>query len=291
MVQHMVQYLVQRLSDRWLRLPSSPNSLLPRGGKGTRGIATGFTLVEPLMALVVVSVLLVTTAPIVVLSVASRVRARQVELASQAARGYVDNLRSRAIDPPSTTNANITPPRTAIAQDFRYTTCVTDNPTNNPPTHVGTTPPCLRFRVPLSPNFMRPTFTAADFTNNPANTDQGVLVDGNGDGNYRGVLDYRIQAIRTMIPNETVATPATADAVRRRGYSLIVRIYQGNSTLGQPLSITQVERIFTASSSGNALRTRDNPLVVIRTEITGDSTSEDYTNQNNDGIAPNLYRQ
>ncbi|MCS6812812.1 MAG: hypothetical protein NZ772_04470 [Cyanobacteria bacterium] len=288
--------MLKHLTVRWLHLLSSPDPLLPRGkqqasrdqGPSPMRMTTGFTLVEPLMALVVVSVLLVTTAPVMVLSVASRVRARQIELASQAARSYIDNLRSRSIDPPSTTNANISPARTAVARDFRYTTCTV---AQSPPTRTATDPACVRFPVPLGNNFMPPTFTAADFTNVPANTDQGVLIDGNGDGSYRGIVDFRIQAIRTMIPGETVATPATADAVRRRGYSLIVRVYQGNSTLGQPLSVREVERAFTASTSGNTRRTRDNPLVVMRTEITGDSTRTDYTDPAVDnGIAPNLYR-
>lgn len=273
--------MLKYLSVRWLRLPLSSNSSAPRPD------ALGFTLVEPLMALVVVSVLLVTTAPVIVLSVASRVRARQIELASQAARSYIDNLRSKSIDPPSTVNPNPNVTRTALARDFRYTTCTADQ---TPSTRTATDPACVRFPVPLGNNFMPPTFTAADFTKGD-NTDQGVLIDGNGNGSYRDIIDFRIQAIRTMIPGETVATPATADAVRRRGYSLIVRVYQGNSTLGQPLSVREVERAFSASTSGNTRRTRDNPLVVMRTEITGDSTRVDYTDPAVDnGIAPNLYR-
>ncbi len=61
----------------------------------------GFTIIESLMALMVVSILMVALSPVVVLSVATRVQARRVELATQAARTYIDGVRADIIlDPP-----------------------------------------------------------------------------------------------------------------------------------------------------------------------------------------------
>jgi prepilin-type N-terminal cleavage/methylation domain-containing protein len=54
---------------------------------------SGFTLIESLLAIIIVSVLMVAIAPVITLSVATRVQARRVELATQAARNYIDAVR------------------------------------------------------------------------------------------------------------------------------------------------------------------------------------------------------
>ncbi len=61
------------------------------------------------MAIVVVAILMLAVSPVIVLSVASRVQARRVEMATQAARAYIDGVRNGAIDPPPfiSPNANI----------------------------------------------------------------------------------------------------------------------------------------------------------------------------------------
>lgn len=61
----------------------------------------GFTVIESLLALILVSILMVALSPVIVLSVATRVQARRVELATQAARTYIDGVRAQTIlDPP-----------------------------------------------------------------------------------------------------------------------------------------------------------------------------------------------
>ena len=77
---------------------------------------SGFTIVEALMALIIASILLIGLAPIVVLSVASRVQARRVDLGTQAARSYIDGLRAGVITPPSDNNAVFSsPPDVGVA--------------------------------------------------------------------------------------------------------------------------------------------------------------------------------
>lgn len=66
---------------------------------------SGFTIVESLVAIVVVGVLMTAIAPVIALAVGTRVQARRVELATQAARAYIDGIRSGAITPPTTTVA------------------------------------------------------------------------------------------------------------------------------------------------------------------------------------------
>jgi prepilin-type N-terminal cleavage/methylation domain-containing protein len=56
----------------------------------------GYTIIESLVAMIVVSVLMIAIAPVMAFSVATRVQARRVELATQAARAYIDALRTGA---------------------------------------------------------------------------------------------------------------------------------------------------------------------------------------------------
>jgi len=59
----------------------------------------GYTIIESLVAMIVVSVLMIAIAPVMAFSVATRVQARRVELATQAAKTYIDALRTGAIPP------------------------------------------------------------------------------------------------------------------------------------------------------------------------------------------------
>ncbi len=60
----------------------------------TQSSQSGFTIIESLMAVVVVSILMAAIAPAIALSVATRVQAKRIEQASQAARAYVDGVKA-----------------------------------------------------------------------------------------------------------------------------------------------------------------------------------------------------
>ncbi|WP_460203125.1 hormogonium polysaccharide secretion pseudopilin HpsB [Scytonema sp. NUACC21] len=61
---------------------------------------SGFTIIESLVAIIVVSILLAAISPVIVLSVATRVQAKRVELATEAAKIYVEGLRTKTIPAP-----------------------------------------------------------------------------------------------------------------------------------------------------------------------------------------------
>ena len=63
---------------------------------------SGFTIIESLVALLVVAILLTAIAPVIVLATATRVQSRRVELSTQAAKTFIDGIRTGAITPPST---------------------------------------------------------------------------------------------------------------------------------------------------------------------------------------------
>lgn len=59
---------------------------------------SGFTIIESLVAIIVVGILMTAIAPTIVLSVATRVQARRVELAADAAQSYIDGVRTNTIE-------------------------------------------------------------------------------------------------------------------------------------------------------------------------------------------------
>ncbi|MCX7592219.1 MAG: hormogonium polysaccharide secretion pseudopilin HpsB [Fischerella sp.] len=70
----------------------------------------GFTIVESLVALLVAAILLAAIAPVLVLSTATRVQSRRVELATLAAQTYIDGVKSNTIaDPPPTNPITMAP--------------------------------------------------------------------------------------------------------------------------------------------------------------------------------------
>ncbi|MEG4424797.1 MULTISPECIES: hormogonium polysaccharide secretion pseudopilin HpsB [unclassified Microcoleus] len=58
---------------------------------------SGYTIIESLVAMIVVSVLMIAIAPVMAFSVAIRVQARRTELAAMAGRAYIDGLRAGSI--------------------------------------------------------------------------------------------------------------------------------------------------------------------------------------------------
>jgi prepilin-type N-terminal cleavage/methylation domain-containing protein len=73
----------------------------------------GFTIIESLMAIIVVTILMIAIAPTLALSVANRVQARRVEFGTQAARGYIDGVRSGVIPAPQELPSSATIPPAA----------------------------------------------------------------------------------------------------------------------------------------------------------------------------------
>ena len=74
----------------------------------------GYTIIESLVAMIVVSVLMIAIAPVMAFSVATRVQAKRIEMATQAAKTYIEALRSGALkfDP---TNKNGFPAKSTTA--------------------------------------------------------------------------------------------------------------------------------------------------------------------------------
>ncbi|MGB3639552.1 MAG: hormogonium polysaccharide secretion pseudopilin HpsB [Rivularia sp. (in: cyanobacteria)] len=65
---------------------------------------TGFTIIESLVAVIVLGILMTAIAPTIVLSTATRIQSRRIELATQAARAYIDGVSTGNIPAPPVTN-------------------------------------------------------------------------------------------------------------------------------------------------------------------------------------------
>lgn len=67
----------------------------------------GFTIMESLIAMVVVSSLMLAISPVLILSASTRVQSRRVELSAQIARSFIDGVRSGRIKAEDITTVNI----------------------------------------------------------------------------------------------------------------------------------------------------------------------------------------
>ncbi|MEG3894348.1 MULTISPECIES: hormogonium polysaccharide secretion pseudopilin HpsB [unclassified Microcoleus] len=86
----------------------------------------GYTIIESLVAMIVVSVLMIAIAPVMAFSVATRVQARRTELATQAARTYIDALRTGALRPNDPTNPGFPTTRVLAPQPVAQAPILTD---------------------------------------------------------------------------------------------------------------------------------------------------------------------
>ncbi|MBW4615698.1 MAG: hormogonium polysaccharide secretion pseudopilin HpsB [Desmonostoc vinosum HA7617-LM4] len=64
---------------------------------------SGFTIVESLVAILVAAILLTAIAPVLVISTATRVQARRVELATEAAKAFIDAIKAKTVSDPAIT--------------------------------------------------------------------------------------------------------------------------------------------------------------------------------------------
>jgi prepilin-type N-terminal cleavage/methylation domain-containing protein len=79
---------------------------------------SGFTIIESLVALLVVAILLTAIAPVIVLATATRVQSRRVELATQATKTFIDGIRTGAITAPSEITPALDAPSTTIKRNL-----------------------------------------------------------------------------------------------------------------------------------------------------------------------------
>ncbi|MGF1493579.1 MAG: hormogonium polysaccharide secretion pseudopilin HpsB [Microcoleaceae cyanobacterium] len=103
---------------------------------------SGFNLIESLVAIVLVAILLVAIGPVIAYSVGTRVQAKRIELASQAARTYADAVRAESVD---FNSIGTTKPSAVAAPSTGTLTCNTSQKCTAPAESSGVHLYCVDF--------------------------------------------------------------------------------------------------------------------------------------------------
>jgi prepilin-type N-terminal cleavage/methylation domain-containing protein len=201
----------------------------------------GFTIVESLLAIILVSILLAAIAPVLVLATANRVQAKRVELATNAAKAYVDGVRAGTIDVSDVLNSNrelaeIGPPNSA-----GRLTCQANKDCDVP-----------------AP---RPNYKL-------------FCVDGEGDGacTNNSLKDMLVQ-VSAYQQTSTTSTSTNPNS----GFQLGIRVYradafQDSAPLKSSVNNARNNRRAQATTFTGGLGDRKAPQIEMQTEIVTDST-------------------
>lgn len=208
---------------------------------------SGFTIIESLIAIIVVTILMVGLAPILTLAVANRVQARRVELATQAAKSYIDGVRSGAIpfgDNPAN-GAN------AITADNKNSSG--DNISDVPaPSTKGTLSCNSGDSKPYCTSPVAPTGSIF------------YCVDGGSDGNCNTNKDFIIQAFGKITTDGANSVNAAKNYLN---YSLAVRVYRADAFTSEFVKGFGKEGTQSTFTGGTGLTSIQYPLVQMATEI------------------------
>jgi prepilin-type N-terminal cleavage/methylation domain-containing protein len=163
----------------------------------------GFTIIESLVAIVVVSILLAAIAPVLSLSVATRVQSRRVELATQAAKTYIDGVRAQKITAPTETGASTTPSAYNAPTATGTLTCTANSYCTVP---TGTSLYCVDFDSTNNCETSSLTdMVVQAFRYNPSNSNSNPAIT----GYTLGLRVYRSDAFRdsaTLLKNKPTKT-------------------------------------------------------------------------------------
>ena len=209
----------------------------------------GFTIIESLVAMIVASSLMLAIAPVLILSTATRVQSRRVELGSQAARSFIDAIRSGRVATQST-GANptqyITTVSTTSAATASASRIITDN--NK-----------ISDYLISSTNMSTPTSA----TNLYCVQSDGIILTPNCSSNPNQKNLFYIQAGRTIIQN----------AGNNDGYRLAVRVYRKDidftTTILANTGTTKNTQTLVTAGSGN----KQAPLVEMAADVTNSNTN------------------
>lgn len=227
---------------------------------------SGFTLMESLMAIVVLTIMLVGIAPMIVLSTAVRVQARRVEMATQAARSYIDGVRAEVIDDPNAI-VELIENDDGEFEPLRFATFSNvDAPTGDALTTCN------------------PSTTGYPYCPNPSSPSTGAVslycvdYDGDEDCSTGSPNDMIVQAYRSV--TDTPTDPDEQQRILDQGYLLGIRVYRADAFDGSGDSLKRMR-----DNDGEGYRQRASsatidrqaPLVEMTTEIIRSGTSyEDF---------------
>ena len=245
------------------KLPSSPPT------------QAGFTLIECLLAIIIVALLMVAVAPAVVLSMATRVQSRRVELATAAARTYIDGIRSGTIKKP----ISIAPIEKQGVSLFLISSASAVPALQGPSSTLTCTPPSTTSPLPkgyyCDPQEELGTAPTGAIGLNKQSL-YCVNLNGSGCNNSpEGRQNFIIQAIRSVTPNPNGAQLPPQDLDGSQGYFLGVRVYRVDAfdNSGSQLPTKPLDGKKRVATFTGGLGDRRAPIVEMATEIRTSDTS------------------
>ena len=214
-----------------------------QGGKSPPASQSGFTIIESLVAIIVVTILMIGLAPVITLSVATRVQARRVEQATQAARSYLDGVRTGAIAFGPTDAGDAERTHGAITEDQASDSDDNLNQVAAPP---KATPNCA----------------ANQYCSQPTQNDAVFYcVDGDEDDQCNSFQDFIIQAFGKI--------PTQGGAPNRiyQSYKLGVRVYRADAFTSDFTQGFEKDAPQSSFTGGIGLSPNQAPLVIMSTEV------------------------
>ena len=212
---------------------------------------SGFTIIESLVAILIVAILMAAIAPAIVISTATRVQSRRVELATQATKAFIDGIRTGAITAPSTIiDGTLAAPTSATPRRVSDVAAVAATPA------TATTPATAA--IPAITG--RPQDYLINTTNMPAPTSATGLYCFNQNGTISTTdcsnIQFYIQAGRI------VQSTGIND-----GYRLGIRIYRADVAFSKTLKASTDTTKTTQKTFTGGLGDRQAPLIEMTTDI------------------------
>ncbi|MEH1768289.1 hormogonium polysaccharide secretion pseudopilin HpsB [Nostoc sp.] len=196
---------------------------------------SGFTIIESLVAIIIVAILLAAIAPTIVIATATRVQSKRVELATQAVRTFIDGLKIGAVTAPTTT---ITPDGTLAGN--LLTTSTTSMP-------VPTATTSLYCVTKDANNNL--TISAPNCTSN---------------------LFY-IQAVKVIVTGSTPINTTTGQPID--GYGLGIRVYRSDIDFTKTVNASTSSNNNRQNTFTGSLGSTQSPLVEMTTVIASKNTT------------------
>ncbi|MGK7924476.1 MAG: hormogonium polysaccharide secretion pseudopilin HpsB [Spirulina sp.] len=215
----------------------------------------GFTIIESLLAIIVVGILIVAIGPVIALSAATRIQARRIEWATQASRTYLDGIQGQTIAPPplqpvpATTKKNYTDALNSIL----------------PPDVTGGLTCAVRTQTGASP-----TDLGSGYCTTPAPTAQFALYCVDGDNNNACTTDSQRDFLIQAAGVSATGNPT-------QGYLLGIRVYRADGFKGtDPLKKTDPGATSVkAKTFAGGLGDRKAPIIETITEVIDSDTTFD----------------
>ncbi|MEH2263105.1 hormogonium polysaccharide secretion pseudopilin HpsB [Nostoc sp.] len=197
----------------------------------------GFTIIESLVAILIVAILLAAIAPTIVIATATRVQSKRVEQATQAARSFIDGVKTGAVTAPATTTA----PNGTLAGNLLNTT--------NMPPPTSSTSTSLYCAIKDTNNNL--TISNPDCTSNTSKI-------------------FYIQAKTITV---TTSTPTDSTGLPKDGYRLGIRVYRSDIDFTKTVSASNGSDKKTQRTFTGTLGDPQSPLLEMTTEIASRNTS------------------